>query len=195
MTLIKNRLCETFLLSCKQAESLSFLISKLDPDPPVATTAIFLEFSHVKRLYRFYKTDPHSASHPPHPSFSSSLNLLRPQRERESYWFHGRQRFLSTEVTDGACECVLFLITLIYYSHVRTHKQLPALQQKAKHPLRARLSDANTPQPATQKTVGSFLHSNINTISCKMSGDLWFSIINMLYLFTLGSLCFICCRC
>lgn len=67
-----------------------------------------------------------------------------------------------------------------------THKQLPALLQKAIH-------WCQHTSTCYQKTTCSFFHSNIDTIpaSCKMSGDLLFSFINVLYLFNLCSLRFI----
>lgn len=65
MTLIENRFYDTILSSCQQAESLSFLISKLSHDPPDLS-----KFSDVKSYIHMCLFLPR------HPSFSSSFTLI-----------------------------------------------------------------------------------------------------------------------
>lgn len=95
----------------------------LKPDLPVTSAEISLcvkcfdvksFMSCIKRIHVCLSSSP-----PSPPCFEPP----EPLTAKGSYRFHGRQRFLSTEVTDGTRAHLPFLIDLINYSKTRTRMQ------------------------------------------------------------------------
>lgn len=125
-------------------QNLSFLISKLSHDPPDLS-----KFSDVKSYIHMCLFLPR------HPSFSSSFNIFHPYHEGKATDFMDSNDSyqLRSQMDRAHIYCFSSPSSIIpRLTHVSTHKQLPALHQKAKHlslPQWAWLTDVSTPQPAT----------------------------------------------
>lgn len=117
---------------------------------------------------------PLSSSSSPSPL---ALNLLRPHGERGgSYRFHGSQRSLSAEVTDGACVHVLFFIAphqLFNDSDARVHINSSLRSTKTPNVLTHRCLGSPRPAARTQTNAqrASTAWKSISAItaSCEMS--------------------------